>query len=129
MADPSVSLPLLQDGAATTKLYKFLLDSNSWDVESDNVTYNFYNINEDAATEPTKWYLEAAQLDTPVTDQFTCEVNQRRCTIAAADGGVYAFKFPSAAACQAFVNQYNDKLFENTYGVPNDEQQRGKVRV
>jgi hypothetical protein len=41
--------------------------------------------------------------------------------------GIWAVRFGNAAQYAAFTEQYNDKLFENTFKVDNDEANRSKV--
>ena len=66
-------------------------------------------------------------METEVTDNFNFDAGTRRVTLVAADG-IWALRFGSAAKYSDFVTRYNSTLFENTYGVENDEVNRGKVR-
>jgi allophanate hydrolase subunit 2 len=43
--------------------------------------------------------------------------------------GIWAIRFGNAPQYAAFTEQYNDKLFENTFKVDNDETNRNKVRT
>ena len=43
--------------------------------------------------------------------------------------GIWAVRFGNAAQYAAFTEQYNDKLFENTFKVDNDEANRAKVNT
>lgn len=43
--------------------------------------------------------------------------------------GIWAIRFGSAAQYAAFTEKYNDRLFENTFKVDNDEANRNKVRM
>ena len=66
-------------------------------------------------------------METEVTAQFSFDVVTRRVTMVTPEG-CWALRFGSAAKYSDFVARYNSTLFENTYGVENDEVNRGKVR-
>ena len=67
-------------------------------------------------------------METEVTDNFSFDAATRRVTLVAPDG-IWALKFGTAAKYSDFVMEYNSTLFENTYGVENDEVNRGKVHI
>jgi hypothetical protein len=69
--------------------------------------------------------LEVGDADALVTDQFNFEETSHRVIFTA--GGIFALRFGTSAAYNNFHNEYNDKLFENTFGVENDETNRQKV--
>ena len=69
---------------------------------------------------------QVADVETEVTDNFSFDVATRRVTLVAVDG-IYALRFGTAAKYSDFVARYNSTLFENTYGMENDEANRGKV--
>ena len=65
-------------------------------------------------------------METEVTDNFNFDVRSRRVTFVAQEG-IWAVRFGTAKAYETFVTQYNSHLFENTYGLDNDEANRTKV--
>ena len=118
-------------GAASTaiRLYKFNAikkGSDSWELYAATVTPTFYDANEDSASGSSQWFLEAGELEVEVSDKFSFEASSKRATFAG-ETGIWALRFPSQQAFDAFVNQYNSKLFENTYKLSNDESNREKV--
>ena len=66
-------------------------------------------------------------METEVTDNFNFDVHTRRVTFVAQEG-IWALRFGTALAYEKFVTQYNGHLFENTYGLDNDEANRTKVK-
>jgi len=66
-----------------------------------------------------------ADAETEVTDQFNFEESGMR--VIFQGEAIWALRFPNARSYQDFHNLYNDKLFENTFGVENDEANRQKV--
>ncbi|KAA6427924.1 hypothetical protein WJX79_002136 [Trebouxia sp. C0005] len=118
------------------KLFKFQQNAagGQWDLYSANADTNFYDINEDSASKKKDWHLEiGSDIDLPVTDQFSVDAVGQRVTLAADTGAVYALKFPSTAAVQLFEQEYNSRLFENTFGVPfnakNRDEKLGKDSI
>lgn len=100
------------------KLYTFQQTAagGHWDLLSASADVNFYNINEDTAGKKAKWHLEiGTDVDIPVSDQFSVDLAGKRVTVAAEGSDVYAVKFPSTATLHLFEQEYNHKLFENTY--------------
>lgn len=80
---------------------------------------HFYNLNEDKRGEPTSWYLEAGSMEVAVTDSYSYQSNAQRVTLSDLENGqIWALKFPSPGAAEAFVDDYGQKLFENTYSKP-----------
>ena len=112
-----------------TRLYCFKEagTGGSWELESETATkgYTFYNANEDSAAAKPQWFLEAGEAETLVTDQFNFEAGQRRVIFTA--GAVWALRFGSQAAYDAFAEEYNNALFENTFGLACDEDNKQKV--
>lgn len=122
-----LSLERLAQGNAI-RLFKFTPSrgGDSWELYSASVSPSFYDANEDKASAKPQWFLEAGDLEVEVTDKFSFEQSSKRATFSGASG-IWALRFPSAQAFQAFVNEYNGKLFENIYNVKNDEANREKV--
>ena len=120
----------LQAATSTAiRLYKFnpkKKGSESWELYAATVTPSFYDVNEDSASGNSQWFLEAGELEVEVSDKFSFEESSRRATFAG-ETGIWALKFPSQQAFMAFVNQYNSKLFENTYKLSMDDSNREKV--
>lgn len=91
---------------------------------------NFYNLNEDTSEGDVLWYLEMdeSDVDHPVsTDlKLTSSPSEFRVTFIAG-GEVYSLQFPSKEAHVAFYNEFNVKLFENTYGMEHDEDAEAKI--
>ncbi len=112
-----------------TRLYRFKEagTGGSWELESETASkgYTFYNANEDSSSAKPLWFLEAGEAETPVTDQFNFEAGQRRVIFTA--GAVWALRFGSQAAYDAFAEEYNNALFENTFGMAFDEDNKQKV--
>lgn len=108
------------------KLYKFDEKSNLWELEAASVSPNFFNANEDSARAKPKWFVEVADVETEVSDQFNFEETGLRVIFQGT--AIWALRFPNAKKYQDFHNVYNDKLFENTFGVENDEANREKVK-
>lgn len=52
----------------------------------------------------------------------------RRVTFVATEG-IFALRFGTQAAYDAFADSYREKLFENTFKVENDETNRDKVAL
>ena len=119
---------LLLQGTAI-KLFRFNDEggAGAWELHAPAVTPHFFDANEDAASAQPKWHLEADEAEAEVTDQFSLELGGRR-VIFRGSGAIWALLFPSDAAFRAFTDQYNDRLFANTYGVDNDEDNRAKAR-
>ncbi len=96
---------------------------------SANADTNFYDINEDSAGKKKEWHVEVgSDVDLLVTDQFSVDAVSKRVTLAA-DTAVYALRFPTSAALQLFEQEYNSRLFENTYGLKNDAKNRDQVMM
>lgn len=111
------------------RLYKFNPKKkgiDSWELYAATVTPTFYDANEDSASGKLQWFLEAGELEVEVSDKFSFEESSKRATFAG-ESGIWALRFPSHQTFTAFVNQYNSKLFENTYKLSNDETNREKV--
>lgn len=87
---------------------------------------NFFNANEDSAAAKPKWYLEVSHVETEVSDQFNFEETGLR--VIFQGDGIWALRFPNVQRYQDFHNLYNDKLFENTFGMASDDVNRDKVR-
>jgi hypothetical protein len=111
------------------KLFRFnnTAGAGAWELQATAVSPHFFNANEDAAASAARWCLEAGEAEAEVTDQFSLEPGGRR-VIFRGETSIWALLFPSDAAFKAFTEQYNDRLFANTYGVDNDEDNRAKVR-
>jgi hypothetical protein len=112
--------------ATTIKLYRFDDSSNLWALEAASVNPHFYNVNEDSASAKPKWYIEVADAEIEVSDQFNFEESGLR--VIFQGEAIWALRFPNAQSYQDFHNLYNDKLFENTFGLENDEANRQKVK-
>ena len=127
---PSQSQLMCMQSGIGIKLFKFQQNAagGQWELYSANADTNFYDINEDSASKKKDWHLEiGSDIDLPVTDQFSVDAVGQRITLAADTGAVYALKFPSAAAVQLFEQDYNSRLFENTFGVPFNAKNRDEV--
>jgi len=111
------------------KLFRFnnTAGAGAWELQATAVSPHFFNANEDAAASAARWCLEAGEAEAEVTDQFSLEPGGRR-VIFRGEAAIWALLFPSDAAFRAFTEQYNDRLFANTYGVDNDEDSRAKAR-
>lgn len=123
------SVCLLQTGQGL-KLYRFQQNAagGSWDLLSANADVNFYDINEDTSGKKAQWHLEiGTDVDVLVTDQFSVDLAGRRVTVAAESGEVYALKFPTPATLQQFEQEYNSKLFENTYQLAYNQKNKDTV--
>ena len=123
---------LVTQNGVGIKLFHFQQNAagGSWGLHSANADTNFYDINEDSASKRKDWHLEiGSDIDLPVTDQFSVDAVNHRVTLAADTGAVYALKFPSSAAVQLFEQEYNSRLFENTFGVPYTAKNRDEVTV
>lgn len=90
------------------------------------MTPSFYDANEDTASAKPQWFLEAGDLEVEVTDKFSFEQTSKRATFAGASG-IWALRFPTLRSFNHFVDEYNSKLFENTYGLSNNEDNRETV--
>ena len=112
-----------------TRLFKFTPNSkgDSWELHAASVSPNFYDANEDAASAQPHWFLEAGELEVEVSDKFAFEDTNKRATFSA-PSGIWALRFPGLPAFRAFVNEYNSRLFENTYKLTSDDANREKVR-
>lgn len=97
-------------------------------MHSPNADVNFYDINEDTAGKKAKWHLEiGTDVDIPVTDQFSVDFATKRVTVAAEGADVYALKFPSDATLRLFEQEYNSRLFENTYEMAYNAKNKDQV--
>ena len=114
--------------AETVRLFKFSPAKAAWDLHSASVNPRFFDSNEDAATAKASWHIEAGEAEALVKE-CSFEEAATRVTFTADDSGIWALRFPSTPAFRAFADQYNGYLFENTYGVPNDEKHREKVGI
>ncbi len=111
------------------RLYKFNPKKkgiDSWELYAATVTPTFYDANEDSASDSPQWFLEAGELEVEVSDKFNFEESSKRATFAG-ESGIWALRYPSQQSFSTFVNQYNSKLFENTYKLSNDASNREKV--
>ncbi len=72
------------------------------------------------------WKTQVGDVEAEVTDNFNFDVRTRRVTFVAQEG-IWAIRFGTVGAYDKFVTQYNSHLFENTYGLDNDEANRTKV--
>lgn len=111
--------------AETIKLYKFDESSSKWELEANSVSPHFYNANEDSATAKPRWYLEIVDAEIEISDQFNFEESGLR--VIFQGDSIWALRFPNSQQYDSFHIKYNDKLFENTFGVENDEVNRQKV--
>ena len=115
----------------TNRLYRYDQPRNQWELEAASVSPHFYDANEDSGKAKPIWCLEIGEAETTVTDQFRFEETALRVVFEAdeaAGKGIWALRFANAAAYRNFHNEYNDKLFQNIFGVANDEVNRQKVR-
>ena len=69
---------------------------------------------------------QVGDVETEITDNFNFDVRTRRVTFVAQEG-IWALRFGTLGSYDKFVTQYNSHLFENTYGLDNDEANRTKV--
>ena len=112
------------------KSYKFQQTGTEghWELLSANADVNFYDSNEDTAGKKAEWHLEiGTEVDVPVTDQFSLDLAGKRVTVAAEGADVYALKFPSTATLHLFEQEYNSRLFENTYAMQYNAKNKDQV--
>ena len=115
----------------TNRLYRYDQPRNQWELEAASVSPHFYDANEDSGKAKPVWCLEIGEAETTVTDQFRFEETALRVVFEADEAGgkgIWAVRFANATVYRNFHNEYNDKLFQNIFGVANDEVNRQKVR-
>ena len=95
-------------------------------MEAADVRPSFYNENEDAISAKPRWFIEIGNAEILISDQFNFEESGKRVIFQGRED-IWAIRFPNAASYQDFYRKYNDKLFENTYQVQNDDANRQKV--
>lgn len=95
-------------------------------MEGADVRPQFYNENEDAVSAKPRWFIEVGTTEILVSDQFNFEETGKRVIFQGTDA-IWALRFPNDVSYQDFYRKYNDKLFENTYQVQNDDANRQKV--
>ena len=58
-------------------------------------------------------------MELAVTDSYSYQSSAQRVTLSDVETGqIWALKFPSMGAAEKFVEDYTQKLFENTYSKP-----------
>ena len=133
---PSARQPAL--APAPARLYRFT--GAAWQLYSASARPTFFDAakegggggesdddGDDDRTGP-RWHLDAGGVTTPVTDEYAADAGERRVTLAAPGGrGVWALKFGDGPAFRAFLDEYDARLFENTYGMADDDAGRKKV--
>jgi hypothetical protein len=117
--------PASPDSDGVTKLFR-LVQGKGFEVEALGVQPHFFDVNEDSPSVPRQWCLEVGDIETDVSDNFAFDQTARRVTFVSPDG-IWALRFGSKQEYAAFTETYNDKLFENTFKVDNDEGNRNKV--
>lgn len=117
--------PATPETDGVTKLFR-LVQGKGFEVEAVGVDPHFFDMNEDNPSVPRQWCLEVGDIETDVSDNFAFDQPARRVTFVSPDG-IWAIRFGSEAQYAAFTEKYNDRLFENTFKVDNDEANRNKV--
>eukprot|EP00200_Dunaliella_tertiolecta_P009141 CAMPEP_0202380178 /NCGR_PEP_ID=MMETSP1127-20130417/27502_1 /ASSEMBLY_ACC=CAM_ASM_000462 /TAXON_ID=3047 /ORGANISM="Dunaliella tertiolecta, Strain CCMP1320" /LENGTH=600 /DNA_ID=CAMNT_0048978833 /DNA_START=71 /DNA_END=1873 /DNA_ORIENTATION=+ len=114
------------------KLYQYVAASGhtgEWKLLSSNARPQFYDTQEDSNTRKQDWFLEIenGDLDVRVDDSlsYVVDTDQRRLTFSAHDK-IWALRFGNADRFKQFLEDFNDKMFYNMYGVENDEEARSK---
>ena len=101
-------------------LFKYHRSGNTanWELLTNVAHPNFYDLNEDSASDVPLWHLEIdeSEVDHPVgTDlRLTGSPEEKRITFLAGSE-VYCLKFPTKETYAKFYQEFNHKLFENTY--------------
>ena len=102
-----------------TQLYQYQAASGEWELASPDVNPHFFNPNQDQRGAQTCWSLEAYSMELAVTDSYSYQSSAQRVTLSDVETGqIWALKFPSMGAAEQFVEDYTQKLFENTYSKP-----------
>lgn len=116
------------------KLFKFMPGSGqgSWEIISTSAALDMYDENEDAASKAPNWFLtiEGSQEEIckRIEDDFSFEPKDLRVTFAA-DEGVWALKFPNTRKFDSFLQQFNEKLFENQFGEDHSKAEKVSLAV
>lgn len=109
----------------TTHLYKMLQAGGrpSWVLISEDAQPNIYDSNQDSQRRP-EWHLELEGCqeapDIVIDDTLEFQQPQRRCVFLG-DGTVWALAFPNDRSFSNFMQKYNRALFENNYGLEQNE--------
>ena len=120
----------------------------SWDLVDGAASPHFFDANEDSsvssssASSNARWFLEVGDLSAPVSDEYSADAAERRVTMAVEIGddeeeedrgirgggqtssspasapSVFALRFSDARAFRAFLDRYDECVFQNTYGRP-----------
>lgn len=112
---------------SSIRLFKRQQDTQDWELEDANVRINFYDRNEDKATGPKLWCLEAGALDTPISDDFASDPGPSRVVIQDEHRQFWALKFPTVYDMDQFVAECEGKLFENVYNKEHKPENLAKV--
>ena len=118
-----------------------------WDLVDGAARPAFFDASEDSAvSSPARWFLEVGELSAPVSDEYSADAAERRVTMAVEVGegegdeeeeerrirgggsgssaarnsspSVFALRFSEAKAFRAFLDRYDEFVFQNTYGRP-----------
>ncbi len=117
----------------------------SWDLVDAAASPSFFDASEDSSSASSKarWFLEVGSLSAPVSDEYSADAAERRVTMAVESGegdeeeeeeergirgggarasssapSVFALRFSDARAFRAFLDRYDECVFQNTYGRP-----------
>ena len=117
----------------------------SWDLVDGAAFPQFFDADEDSsasAASGPRWFLEVGDLSAPVSDEYSADAAERRVTMAVESSGdedgdgeddrgirgsggqnasapsVFALRFPDARTFRAFLDRYDECVFQNTYGRP-----------
>lgn len=107
--------------AGGIRLFKYILagDSGRWETLSSNAQPRFYDVNQDTGAKHAEWHLEieAGDIDVCCNDNdlaYEFAVREKRITFSSG-GSIFALKYPSQDAAQAFTEALRDKCFYNEH--------------
>ena len=108
----------------------------SWDLVDGAASPQFFDADEDSGSMGSaRWFLEVGELSAPVSDEYSADAAERRVTMAVEVDGdddeeeennsssspsVFALRFSDARSFRAFLDRYDECVFQNTYGRPGE---------
>lgn len=130
-------VPQDTNAADGIRLYKYVVagDAGKWEPLSANAQPSFYDANADTGAKTADWHLEIGSGDIDVHcdgNQLAYEfaVRERRITFSVA-GDIFALRYPSQVAAQAFCEELRDRCFynEHKFDIHDEDKARKELGV
>jgi hypothetical protein len=131
-ADDHHDAAAVLQGSRGISLYKFVSSGTTgqWKMMSANAQPEFFDANEDNSKKKADWFMaiDSGDIEVRVDNalKYDSSVRDKRITFHAG-GAIWAMRFPSPEAAKVFLQELEDHMFFNIYGLDNDEQGRAKA--